>query len=864
MKKQGVGQGSASACSSNTWPSKLILVPGFSMDIFWEPIGGTKSSSFIRYYEPLGVDQLILSKSHIKKRQSDVYQEKTFTNGSSLHMSFTAFGRFFKIHMYQYQRPFTSDATLQIVSSEGTIRDQSLQVVHLYQGYIQGDAHSHVHGCIINGTFDGVIKTSDENFFLEPAWYYTNISSSYHSVIYKESDVIFQFHQHHQGNEPFGRPSRDFDHFEKIHHIQHLDHRPFNTPIKDTNIFASPIFNNSKEFFNDTLDTDTTTEHVSNANDTRWKRSVDSGDETVRTCNLYVVIDHTFFEMVGRDLMRALAEVAYHVEESDTVYRGTDFNGDGVGDNVGLSIDGVTIFESVTAENYILHSTFHEADDYLSTFALYNFDAYCLGIVFTSVDFNDGVLGLAWVGYADPYGPPGGVCQQRVIYRDDDLPSSLNTALVTTINYGNRVPKQVTSVTVMHEIGHSFGSLHDPSTSECAPDGSYGNYIMFPKATDGDKPFNTQFSPCSTSYMAPVIAAKGPMCFQFYTGPYCGNQLVEDGEECDCGTAAQCILSDRCCTPQGGEASDMECTFAREIGSVCSPFSSSCCSEDCQVREASEGFVCLEETQCAEPSICKYPLHFEKCNTTCPVAESKANGTHCGSAKTCLNGVCQRGICATIGLLACQCVEDNMCEVCCQVDDTCIPISTIAPDILHVHDIIQPTGSACNNYTGYCDVDGNCIIVDSDSALHRLRQLFTKKGVDDVREWMQINWYYILAVSLGLVLVSTVGKIVQNQVSSESKHMTQRATRLAAVWKEARRQKAKVAEQRQQVLNMHSHISLQADSEMSWLGQLFPSAGGSVIREAIDATSNEKEAVLRLLSEGFHIKKLMLPSLKKT
>ncbi len=40
--------------------------------------------------------------------------------------------------------------------------------------------------------------------------------------------------------------------------------------------------------------------------------------------------------------------------------------------------------------------------------------------------------------------------------------------------------------------------------------------------------------------------------------------------------------------------------------------------------------------------------------------------------------------------------------------------------------------------------------------------------------------------------------------------MTERATRLAAVWREARRQKARLAGQRQQVLNRHSHISLQA------------------------------------------------------
>lgn len=78
------------------------------------------------------------------------------------------------------------------------------------------------------------------------------------------------------------------------------------------------------------------------------------------------------------------------------------------GDNVGLSIDGVTIFESTDAVSYLLSEDYDGADEYLSQFALYNFDAYCMGIVFTSIDFEGGVLGLAWIGYASQYGPPGG------------------------------------------------------------------------------------------------------------------------------------------------------------------------------------------------------------------------------------------------------------------------------------------------------------------------------------------------------------------------------------------------------------------------------------------------------------------------
>ena len=52
-----------------------------------------------------------------------------------------------------------------------------------------------------------------------------------------------------------------------------------------------------------------------------------------------------------------------------------------------------------------------------------------------------------------------GICQQRVVYRNDGQPSSLNTALISTLNHGTKVPRQVTAVTVMHEIGHACGSM---------------------------------------------------------------------------------------------------------------------------------------------------------------------------------------------------------------------------------------------------------------------------------------------------------------------------------------------------------------------------------------------------------------------
>ena len=111
---------------------------------------------------------------------------------------------------------------------------------------------------------------------------------------------------------------------------------------------------------------------------------------------------------------------------------------------------------------------------------------------------------------------------------------SLNTGIITFVNYNSRVPPKVSELTLAHEIGHNFGSPHD-YPAECRPGGPLGNFIMYSSATSGERQNNNKFSHCSINNVTQVLSAvfnsEGKEnCFQEDNGPFCGNKIVEPGK----------------------------------------------------------------------------------------------------------------------------------------------------------------------------------------------------------------------------------------------------------------------------------------------------------------------------------------------
>uniref|UniRef100_A0A3Q4HAV8 ADAM metallopeptidase domain 9b n=1 Tax=Neolamprologus brichardi TaxID=32507 RepID=A0A3Q4HAV8_NEOBR len=112
------------------------------------------------------------------------------------------------------------------------------------------------------------------------------------------------------------------------------------------------------------------------------------------------------------------------------------------------------------------------------------------------------------------------------------------------------------STVVAHEMGHNLGMNHD--AVNCACNGK--SCIM-----SGGASGVTHFSQCSAADFEALILRGGGLCLRnqpaasnVISNPECGNGLLEQGEQCDCGKPQEC--TNKCCNAA-------TCTFTR--GSAC-------------------------------------------------------------------------------------------------------------------------------------------------------------------------------------------------------------------------------------------------------------------------------------------------------
>uniref|UniRef100_A0A8C0VI12 ADAM metallopeptidase domain 8 n=1 Tax=Cyanistes caeruleus TaxID=156563 RepID=A0A8C0VI12_CYACU len=184
--------------------------------------------------------------------------------------------------------------------------------------------------------------------------------------------------------------------------------------------------------------------------------------------------------------------------------------------------------------------------------------------------------------------------------------------------------------TMAHEMGHNLGMSHDEDVAGCR--------CPIPKADGGCEPgghpwlvYPKLFSRCSEQDMWQFLGDPRTSCLlnapradELYGGPVCGNQFVERGEQCDCGTPEEC--SDRCCNAT---------TCQLREGAECAR--GECC-QDCKVKAA--GALCR-----ASKNDCDLAEHCSGLSAECPEDVFQENGISCQHG----NGYCYNGACPSHG-----------------------------------------------------------------------------------------------------------------------------------------------------------------------------------------------------------------------
>ncbi|XP_032069075.1 disintegrin and metalloproteinase domain-containing protein 20-like [Thamnophis elegans] len=165
-----------------------------------------------------------------------------------------------------------------------------------------------------------------------------------------------------------------------------------------------------------------------------------------------------------------------------------------------------------------------------------------------------------------------------------------------------------------HELGHVLGMEHDEQFCYCEK----SKCIMAAHAVETDK-----FSNCSYKdyfrrrntrclFVPPDTNTK----FKFES---CGNKRVEKGEQCDCGSQAQC-KSDLCCQANCMLRPAAVCAFGL------------CCA-NCQYRQ--RGTVCRENI-----SSCDLPEYCNGTSEHCPEDVHVQDGAVCNDGVYCYHGNC--------------------------------------------------------------------------------------------------------------------------------------------------------------------------------------------------------------------------------
>uniref|UniRef100_A0A1I7TW67 Disintegrin and metalloproteinase domain-containing protein 17 n=1 Tax=Caenorhabditis tropicalis TaxID=1561998 RepID=A0A1I7TW67_9PELO len=367
-------------------------------------------------------------------------------------------------------------------------------------------------------------------------------------------------------------------------------------------------------------------------------------------------------------------------------------DGRGKFQNMGFSIKEIKVLDRPNASDshYNSYSKLWESERLLREFAFSEGSKdFCLVHLVTARTFKEtATLGLAYLSHKT-WDTAGGICSKPETFNGKI--AYINVLLSTCFANSEQstyplITKEI-DIVVAHEYGHAWGANHDPTiestdpdVEECSPnDQDGGKYLMSPHAQMGYDQNNVLFSPCSRKAIREVLSSKWEVCFQEEMSSFCGNGIVEDGEECDNGVETD-EHEVSCC--------DKFCRLYD--GAKCSPLNHICCTATCQFQNSSH--VCLP----GDSLLCKADAVCNGFTGDCPPAPPVKDGQDCLEDGECSNGICLP-FCErkSIGKKSCICEDLELsCRKCCRDQNgTCSPV----PGFRYLRDGVKCSKGTCRD-----------------------------------------------------------------------------------------------------------------------------------------------------------------------
>lgn len=583
----------------------------------------------LKHYEVIE-SELVAFEHHSHSKRSVDSCDRTVT--------VTALGRTFKLRLWCKKGLLSSDFSVKYshATSLDNVDEVNVNSENFWEGYVLNEKEkSHVDAYWEGRSLTATIITANDTFVIEPAWRHLSSAKVHSMIAYRASDL----------NELPGSVGGRFCGSE-----DKLNGSSQQTTEEESNNQPPQIVANSSSGQEPTV-----------VMHERKKRDTSSSN----TCPLLLVCDYSFFNTIANgDKAIAINYMISRIQFTDTIYRATDWSGNGL-TGLGFEIQTIQVCTTPTAVSSgqthfnMQTDTWSSANNLLSAFTAnpicdsrFNFKLteFCAAHLFHAHSFSDGTLGLAYIASPTP-GQPGGICSSRG-----------NTGWTSALNSnGARLLTLQASIITAHELGHNWGSQHDPAKCQLGPPG--GNYIMYAYSVSGLDPNNDIFSDCSKANIYAVLQAKAS-CFVAKRTSLCGNTIVEPGEDCDGGSATT-QGNDPCCTSACKFATNAKCS---DINSVCCTNCLAASSTKvCQLADSSN-ITCVANTYC------------DGTNFTCPALNYKPDNTPCINNGRCKTGTCESP-CGNFG--SCVCGDPYSCQVCCissTNSSACLPLPQVIPN----------------------------------------------------------------------------------------------------------------------------------------------------------------------------------------